>query len=153
MTPYSNFLPFLRESNLIEGVDREPTWDETLAFASFYREPISFQSAYQKTVAPEHPLRTEPGMNVWVGAHVAPFGRPEIEEALREILNAIGLTAVDPYQAHCEFLTLHPFMDGNGRTARALWARHMRGIGQNPFIRPFLHTFYYQALAAADGRK
>lgn len=154
MTPHSAFIPFLRESNKIEGLTHEPTWEEQIAFARFYREPISFASVteYQKTVAPAHPLRTEPGMNVGVNSHVAPYGGPQIEEALREILRAIGLTTFDPYQTHCEFLTLHPFMDGNGRTARALWARQMRDLGRDPFIRPFLHTFYYQALSAADGR-
>ena len=137
MTPYGNFLPFLRESNLIEGITSEPGWDEALAFAVFYREPISFSSVveYQKTLAPGFGLRLE------------------VEEVLREILNAIGLTAVDPYQTHCEFMALCPFNAGNGRTSRALWARHTRGLGRDPFIRPFLHTFYYQALAAADGRK
>lgn len=155
MTPHSNFTPFLRESNGIEGIYTRLTNAEIENFAEFYRNPISFESAcwYQKKLEPTKPLRTEPGMNVQVGSHIAPPGGPEIGEALREIIRAIGFQKLSPYEAHCEFLTLHPFMDGNGRTARAIWARQMRGLGLNPFALPFLQTFYYQALSAADGRK
>jgi Fic family protein len=37
-------------------------------------------------------------------------------------------------------------MDGNGRTGRMLWAWHMKHQGRDPFLRPFLHTWYYQTL-------
>lgn len=41
---------------------------------------------------------------------------------------------------------LHPFMDGNGRTGRAVWAWAMQRDGQDPFALSFLHRFYYQTL-------
>ena len=45
---------------------------------------------------------------------------------------------------HKHFESLHPFLDGNGRTGRALWLWMMGGIAQVPL--GFLHTFYYQTL-------
>jgi fido (protein-threonine AMPylation protein) len=55
----------------------------------------------------------------------------------------------DPWRVHVAFETLHPYMDGNGRTGRAIWAWQMHGIEQNPFALPFLHRFYYQTLEAS----
>lgn len=55
----------------------------------------------------------------------------------------------DPWKMHVAFEKLHPFMDGNGRTGRALWAWHMKQLGLDPFALSFLHRFYYQTLAAA----
>jgi hypothetical protein len=41
------------------------------------------------------------------------------------------------------------YMDGNGRTGRAMWAWQMHGLGHDPFALPFLRRFYYQTLEAS----
>ena len=53
----------------------------------------------------------------------------------------------NPYVFHCEFETLHPFTDGNGRLGRALWLRQVIRDGSFVPYRPFLQSFYYATLA------
>ncbi len=49
-----------------------------------------------------------------------------------------------PFENHKRFENIHPFIDLNGRTGRALWLWQMGGecdLG-------FLHQFYYQSLSS-----
>ena len=49
----------------------------------------------------------------------------------------------------CRYETLHPFMDGNGRSGRILWAWQMIEHNIAPGLSlGFLHAYYYQTLAA-----
>ena len=54
------------------------------------------------------------------------------------------MRALGACETHVRYELLHPFLDGNGRSGRALWLWLM---GQAPL--GFLHTFYYQTLSAA----
>src|SRR5258705_12367518 len=92
------------------------------------------------------PIRRHKGMNVRVGNHIAPEGAPSIVGRLRRILNNANRASDSPWKVHVAFETLHPYMDGNGRTGRAIWAWQMQGLGHDPFALPFLHRFYYQTL-------
>ena len=143
---------FLMESNAIEGYHREVTDEELEAFRLLLSAPrVELPDellTFQAQVAPGFPLRSQSDMNVQVGEHLAPPGGPLIEEDLRSLLQHI--LSYSPFQVHCKFLTLHPFLDGNGRTARALWAWHMVELCQDPCCRPFLQSFYYQTLAHHD---
>jgi hypothetical protein len=139
---------FVRESNRIEGITRDPTQDEIDAANRFM---ILFQVSrhtiglYQSVIAPDKPLRAEKGFDVRVGNHIAPAGGPQIVKALEAILKRANKGA-EPWLIHTEFERVHPYMDGNGRTGRMLWAWQMRGLGRDPFALPFLHRFYYQTL-------
>lgn len=134
---------FVLESNRIEGIVGVRDWEieaheDFLASRGGVDDIVTFVSRVAKAF-----LRTREGMNVRVGGHIAPPGGPLIRPALEKVL-----TIADVYNQHCEFLTLHPFMDGNGRSARALWLKRM---GRVPEI-GFLNKFYYQTLEHADGR-
>ncbi len=143
---------FVRESNQIEGIEREPTSAEIAAHEELllkYQMTQATLSAFQVVVAPDRPLRTKPGMDVRVGGHIAPKGGPHIAERLEAICDRAN-RGDNPWKVHVAFEILHPYLDGNGRTGRALWAWQMREHGKDPFALPFLHRFYYQTLDNSD---
>jgi hypothetical protein len=139
---------FLKESLAIEGIHRAPSpdeVDETRRFVLLAQPSLEDVNRLQHVYTPDHPLRDRPWMNVSVGNYVAPKGGPEIIAKLSDIL-----LIKDPWTAHVEFELLHPYLDGNGRTGRAIWANKMIQEGKPPYVRTFLHSFYYQTLNAAE---
>lgn len=140
-------IDFIRESNRIEGIIRDPTNAEILEFNRFMslkkvelNDMIQFVSTYQ----PGAELRDRRGMNVQVGKHIAPAGDITIKTRLFDILNWANTDRGNKQAAfyvHRAYETLHPFMDGNGRSGRMLWMWMMETAPLG-----FLHHFYYQAL-------
>jgi len=47
---------------------------------------------------------------------------------LQRILDKVNRSSDGPWSVHVAFETLHPYMDGNGRTGRAIWAWQMQTI-------------------------
>lgn len=134
---------FVRESNRIEGIHRNPTGDEIDAHVAFLHLPAPTVEAMQQFVsiiAPGHVLREKAGLNVRVGDHIAPSGGPNIRKELDFLLSKLLVS--DPWHTHVAYETLHPFTDGNGRSGRVLWLWQM---GEAPI--GFLHSFYYQTLS------
>ena len=147
-----NFIEFVRESNRIEGILREPTAEEVEATEAFVIGlPPTVESVCALALLyteGKGKLREREGMNVRVGTHRPVSGGPVVKIELEGLLDAIQ--RMKPCAFHIAYETLHPFLDGNGRTGRALWAWQMwrdapyqlRDLG-------FLHSFYYQALEAS----
>jgi hypothetical protein len=158
---------FIRESNKIEGIMRQPRRWEIDAMKAFLELDFltvadiqNIVNAFQQGAE----LREHYGMNVWIGGKEK-LGGPEIRPALEDILNRANAYKtnrrsyrgslekfeiaraehVHPWQVHCSYEYLHPFMDGNGRSGRAIWA-WMHGGQSTEFIRGFLHSFYYETL-------
>ncbi|HEX6621814.1 MAG TPA: Fic family protein [Solirubrobacteraceae bacterium] len=139
---------FVAESNRIEGINRLPTQTEIDAHAELLALPaidVPDLERFVQVVA-RAPLRERPGQNVRVGPHTPPAGGPHIRVKLDELLHRIRLAELTPMRGHVEYETLHPFMDGNGRSGRALWAWQTQRDGRDPLAIGFLHAFYYQAL-------
>lgn len=139
---------FIRESNKIEGIHRDPTNEELAATTEFLALPALWGKAVARLVGVYQPgaqLRLQPGMDVRVGNHRPPRGGGNIGHLLEDLLTNVSTTHDDPFAAHKEYETLHPFMDGNGRSGRAIWLWHMRRLGGNVSL-GFLHTWYYQSL-------
>ncbi|UFK26723.1 hypothetical protein [Roseobacter phage RDJL6] len=139
---------FMRESNYIEGIP-ETNHDDLDAHRMLLREGPTVQSVsgFVMMIEPRARLRKVTGLDVQVGSHVAPRGGPQVEQGLRDIL--LHTLAGDPFQVHRRYLNLHPFTDGNGRSARAIWLYMMLRLGF-PVARGFMHEWYYQSLAHYD---
>lgn len=143
---------FIRESNRIEGIHRAPTRAEIAAHDTILNLPIIQAKDlvdFVAVIAPGKLLRTQTGMDVRVGNHVAPRGGPEILPCLESVLTRANMTT-DSYTIHRDYETLHPFMDGNGRSGRALWLWMMMRTGNTGSLAlGFLHVWYYQSLQAS----
>ena len=152
MTDFSSdLIRFVKESNAIEGINREPTQGEleaTLRFIERRPDELSVSGlellvhAYQ----PDARLRNKVGLDVRVGKHIAISGSPWVETKLRCLLQDAEHNRKSSWEIHCEYEKLHPFTDCNGRSGRALWLWMIyQESGRIPQL-PFLHIFYYQTL-------
>jgi len=135
---------FLKESNRIEGIVCDPTAEEldmTRRFLSLRELNIVRLTDLVKVYQPDARLRATVGLNVRVGDYSPISGGPVVVRRLTGLLFKISSWGIDPWSAHLEYETLHPYTDGNGRSGRAVWLWQMRTapIG-------FLHQFYYQTL-------
>ncbi|NXK92303.1 FICD transferase, partial [Formicarius rufipectus] len=94
---------------------------------------------------------------VFVGHHVPPHPR-DVEQQMRELvqwLNSEDALALHPVElaalAHYKLVYIHPFVDGNGRTARLLLNLILLQAGYPPVtVRKEQRAEYYHVLEAAN---
>jgi hypothetical protein len=141
---------FITESNAIEGILLK---DEDLqAHGKYYGGWLSKPTItvldlcdFVHFIQPLADIRSREGMDVMVGSRPAPRGGPGVVGALEPLL--AGAIKSCPWETHIEYEHLHPFMDGNGRSGRALWLWQMIHLSDYDMGLRFLHMFYYQTLS------
>ncbi len=93
------------------------------------------------------------GQNVTFGSprhRGVPGGRP-CAEALERLAKEAGTTfrghdpLIQAIATHYHFAAMHPFLDGNGRTARALEALMLRRVGLKDVLFVPMSNFYHEA--------
>jgi hypothetical protein len=144
---------FVSESNRIEGILRPPEPAEVGVVRDFLllNQPgrADLENAARIFAGPRAKLRSAPGMDVRVANHVPISGGEAVPFMLDVLLKLATERRWTPPRLHHAYEALHPFMDGNGRTGRLLWAWMMEDQDYDPhwWGRGFLHTWYYQSLA------
>lgn len=99
---------------------------------------------------PGVPRRRDENVNFGVPKHRGAEGGEECDQALEGLAKAIAtsFTEHDPiiqaHAAHYHFAAMHPYLDGNGRTARALESMLLQrgGLRDTSFIA--LSNYYYE---------
>jgi hypothetical protein len=138
---------FIKESNRIEGIHKF-TESEVKAAEHFLEQPkilVSHLNQFVWEIA-KAKLRDQVGMDVRVGNHVPISGGITVRTKLIALLQFMDDKLFTPYEVHLRYETLHPFMDGNGRSGRLLWLWCMSNRCQKVHNSSFLHTWYYQSL-------
>jgi len=150
-------LRFVVESNAIECITREPTeleLEHTHDFLQLKAPKIEDVTRLVQTYTGGAPLRDRPDLVVSFGGTPAPRGGPYVVQELKDLLRMMWMDTRNPHALHHEYETLHPYMDGNGRSGRALWAWGMLHHGYpNGISLGFLHAWYYQSLNYARVRR
>ncbi len=140
---------FIRESNWIEGIesyDEDLELDAYIRFLGIGRPEVRHLESFVDVIQPGAKLRKGVGMDVRVGPYVPRSGGPAIVTLLEDLLGRIVTFDIPVYEAHQAYESIHPFMDGNGRSGRLLWLWQMwNDKGIQP--KSFLHQWYYQSLS------
>lgn len=132
---------YLRENNLIEGIDDYEQDKQAMVAWRWLAEQRSMNTTVIKRV---HKLLTYKQrdlgaeykgvfrpIQVYIGNHVPPPPIQVQKEMTRWVHEFMGL---EPKESHIRFETIHPFVDGNGRTGRMLMWWHERKLGREPTL-------------------
>lgn len=145
----SNLNLFVAESNIIEGInDISADKVHLNALSDFLLlEKITIPAlvVFVNQIQPGAYLRQNPGDSVMIGGYVCP-PPSRVEGLLFNLLADINEKLISAYEAHCRYEMIHPFMDGNGRSGRAIWLWIWVNQLKRAAPASFLHMFYYESL-------
>lgn len=141
---------FAKESNEIEGIReayRHRTHYHALSkFLEHELITVVELERFVRTIEPKAFLRTKDSHRVWIGGKEAPKASVSQTKLVNLLIDVNNSVNPDPWEVHCDYEYLHPFIDGNGRSGRALWLKMMVEEGYDLRYK-FLQMFYYQTLS------
>ncbi len=144
-----NLLSFITESNKIEGEKTFPDLELPIYewwLANELNED-NLKELHKRLCDARNQLK-EGERGVWRKVPVY-VGRKEMTnpgQIRRLMIQFFGdLAALSPFEAHKLYERIHPFVDLNGRTGRAIWLHQM--IKKQDVPLGFLHIWYYQSLS------
>ena len=154
---------FVVESNRIENIKGASIKDVAMTRNFLQKQSMDVDSLVDLALSYTDGygrLRERQGQDVRVGQSIPPLGGPRIREHLEGIVEYANDPNSKAFELHVDFERLHPFLDGNGRTGRALWLWRLLRARVNPkehwathFIiqnpSDFLRVFYYQMLGSS----
>lgn len=150
---YDELLAFAVESNKIEGIINRDDVHAGALKTLLKRSSLTAGDiiTFVAAIEPGARLRDKPGMNVVVGNYYPPPGGPEVKVRLEALLDAVSTNAATPYRLHVEYETLHAFLDGNGRSGRAVWLWQKDKFSTYWPELGFLRSWYYSSLGESRG--
>lgn len=133
----------IRQSNLIEGIDDPKEDAQSLrAWNWLIKQDAIVPSvilALHYKITKNQLKKGEAGayrkVQVWVGNHTPPPAMI-VEQLVYDWCMDVNYTELKnaPKQAHVRFETIHPFIDGNGRTGRMLMWLQEHKLGRTPTL-------------------
>ena len=143
-------LKFATESNKIERIYVER---RHLQHAAALKKLLALEELrledlqeFVTSIQPDARLRTASYHRVWIGGREAPPASESLP-ALMGLLDNINKGLVSPLEAHKQYEYLHPFIDGNGRSGRAIWLWQQAKQGYDGRYL-FLQMYYYSTLVS-----
>lgn len=139
---------FAKESNEIENIrDKRRHLNHAAALEKFLELPkieVHDLIEFVKAIEPEAYIRTCDAHQVWIGGHEAMAGS-KVLNALQMMIESVHREE-QPNSIHKIYENIHPFIDGNGRSGRALWLWQMVNQCGYDGRYKFLRMYYYLTL-------
>lgn len=155
-------MELIRNSNLVEGID-DPAEDRRSLRAWNWLQKLDVVSLadlfeLHRRITLKQLRVSERGqfrrIQVYVGNHVPPAPVIAQIQAIEWLTDVIQhWRTLDPKEMHVRFETIHPFVDGNGRTGRMLMWWHEVKLGRKPtLIEVENRQAYYKWFTEARGQ-
>ena len=142
----------------LEAVNLMAAWKRVLDMAAMHRgisesEVIELHSIVMTRISDEEAGRYRRGFVRIAGARHVPPNSVKVPELMHRLFAQVGMPhpVAEAARIHHGIASIHPFSDGNGRTARLVMNLTLLRAGYPPVsLSAELREGYYSALEAAD---
>lgn len=141
----------IHQSNLIEDVDSAEEDVQSMEAWAYiihkkrltYENIMELHKLIMVNSLPAHELGHVRKVSVYVGNWVPPNPVIADYQFRNWVLDMQNWLKLDPKEMHVRFETIHPFIDGNGRTGRMLMWWHESKLGREPTLIKYRDRYAY----------